>query len=311
MKDRQLVWSNREVQKLAAHFVVAADACDRMQKEFCQDEDALLFRKFAKQRTVAKGNRGGAQGHYAVAPSGELLAASSSANPEVLVEMMKQGLAKWETLTREERLLPKSPDPKAAENWRLQENLYPDDGLVLRVVARDRTRERWPDSNLDYAWFRKDEARAFLPAEPKKDAKHNVPRELVQRLACFHLLDNVHALNYTFFPKEAIEQAQLTTTVVSVVGDLVTLDLEGATRASLVSPKKIGYEPKLLGRATFNLKERKFVAFELVAVGLRWGLGNCNQRHDPTPALMGIVFTLAGDSQAERLPPAFVSRYGW
>ncbi len=290
---------------------MAADACDRMQKEFCQDEDALLFRKFAKQRTVAKGNRGGAQGHYAVAPSGELLAASSSADPKVLVEMMKQGLAKWETLPREKRLLSKSPDPKAAENWRLKENLYPDDGLVLRVVARDRTRERWPDSNLDYAWFRKDEAHAFLPAELKKGVTHNVPRELVQRLARFHLLDNVHALNYTFFPKEAIEQARLMSTVVSVVGDLVTLSLEGETRASLVSPKNIGYEPKLLGRATFNIKEQKFVAFELLAVGMRWGLGNCNQRHDPTPALMGIVFTLAGDSQAERLPPAFVSRYGW
>ena len=299
------------MQKLAAEFVVAADACDRMQKEFCQDEDALLFRKFAKQRTLKASNRGGAQGHYAVAPSGELLAASSSADSKVLVEMMKQGLAKWATLPREKRLLPKAPDPKAAENWRRKEKLYPDDGLVLRVVARDQKRERWPDSNLDYAWFRKDEARALLPAKPKKDAKHDVPRELVQRLARFHLLDNVHALNYTFFPKEAIEKARLTSTVLQVKGDLVSLSFEGETRASLVSPKKIGYEPKLLGRATFNLKEQKFVSFELLAVGLRWGLGNCNQRHNPAPALMGIVFTLAGDSQAERLPPAFVSRYGW
>jgi hypothetical protein len=299
------------VQKLAAEFVVAADACDRMQKEFCQDEDALLFRKFAKERTLEKGNRGGAQGHYAVAPSGELLAASSSADPKVLVEMMKQGLAKWATLPREQRLLPKSPDPTAAENWRGKEKLYPDDGLVLRVVARDQTRERWPDSNLDYAWFRKDEARALLPAELNKGAKHNVPRELVQRLARFHLLDNVHALNYTFFPKEAIEKARLTSTVAQVEGDLVSLSFEGETRASMVSPKIIGYEPKLLGRATFNLKEQKFVSFELLAVGMRWGLGNCNQRHNPAPALMGIVFTLAGDSQAERLPPAFISRYGW
>ena len=299
------------MQKLAAEFVVAADACDRMQKEFCQDEDALLFRKFAKERTLKKGNRGGAQGHYAVAPSGELLAASSSADPKVLVEMMKQGLAKWATLPREQRLLPKSPDPTAAENWRGKEKLYPDDGLVLRVVARDQTRERWPDSNLDYAWFRKDEARTLLPAELKKGAKHNVPRELVQRLARFHLLDNVHALNYTFFPKEAIEKARLTSTVIQVEGDLVSLSFEGETRASMVSPKIIGYEPKLLGRATFNLKEQKFVSFELLAVGMRWGLGNCNQRHNPDPALMGIVFTLAGDSPAERLPPAFISRYGW
>ena len=282
-----------------------------MQKEFCKDEDALLFQKLAKHRTIKNGNRGGAQGHYAVTPSGELLAASSSANYKVLVEMMKQGLAKWKTLPRGKRLLAEAPDPKAAENWRQKENLYPDDGLVLRVVARDQKRERWPDSNLDYAWFRKSEARSMLPDKPKQGTTHNVPDKLVKRLARFHLLDNVHALNYTFFPKEAIEKARLISTVLQIEGDLVSLSFEGETRASLVSPKKIGYEPKLLGRAAFNLKKQEFVSFELVAVGLRWGLGNCNQRHNPTPALMGIVLTLAGDSQAERLPPAFISRYGW
>jgi len=298
------------VQKLASEFVVAADACDRMQKETCQDEDAVLFRKFAKQRTIKKGNRGGAQGHYAVAPSGELLAASSSANPQVLVEMMKQGLAKWAELPRERRLLPKAPDPKVAEKWRGKERLFPEDGLVLRVVARDQTRERWPDANLDYAWFRKDEARAFLPTDPKPGDQHEVPRQLIQRLACFHLIDNVHALNYTFFSKESVEKARLATTVVGVDGDLVSLRFEGQTRA-VIQSKKIGYAPKLLGRATYNLKDQRFASLELVAVGLRWGLGSCNQRHNPNPELMGIVLTIAGETPAERLPPAFISRYGW
>ena len=66
---------------------MAADACDRMQRESCQDEDALLFRKFAGQRTSAKGNRGGNQGHYAVTPSGELLASSSNTDPKALAEI--------------------------------------------------------------------------------------------------------------------------------------------------------------------------------------------------------------------------------
>lgn len=299
------------MQKLAAEFVVAADACDRMQRESCQDEDALIFRKFGGKRTSKKGNRGGTQGHYAVTPSGELLASSSNLDPKALAELMKQALEKWAELPREKRLLAKAPDPKAAENWRRMEKLYPEDGLVLRVVGRDQKRVRWPDSNLDYAWFRKDEARAFLPAEPTKDAQHEVPRELVERLARFHLIDNVYALNYTFFPKEAIEKGRLTSTVAQVEGDLVSLLFEGESRASMVSPSKIGYEPKLLGRAKYNLKHQRFVSFELVAVGMRWGLGNCNQRHDPSPAPMGIVFTLAGDSPAERLPPAFISRYGW
>ena len=83
------------MQKLATEFVVAADACDRMQKESCQDEDALLFRKFAGKRTSKKGNRGGAQGHYAVTPSGELLASSSNEDPKALAQLMQQALEKW------------------------------------------------------------------------------------------------------------------------------------------------------------------------------------------------------------------------
>ena len=290
---------------------MAADACDRMQRESCQDADALIFRKFAGKRTSPKRNRGGNQGHYAVTPSGELLASSSNTDPKALAALMREALEKWATLPRKKRLLPNTPDPKAAESWQRMEALYPEAGLALRVVARDQKRERWPDANLDYAWFRKDEARAFFSAAPAKGSQHAVPQDLVQRLVRFHLIDNVHALNYTFFPKDAIEKARLTSTVIKAERDLVSLSFEGETRASIVTPKKIGYAPKLLGRATYSLKGEKFVSFELVAVGLRWGLGSCNQRHNPAPALMGIVFTLAGDSPAERLPPAFISRYGW
>ncbi len=281
-----------------------------MQRESCQDEDAIIFRKFAGQRTIKKGNRGGNQGHYVVAPNGELLAASSSANPQVVIETMTQGLAKWKELPRERRLLPEAPDPKAARKWRGTENLYPDDGLVLRVIARDRTREHWPDANLDYAWFRKAEARSLLPADIRQGNTHDVPREILDRLVCFHLIDNVHALNYTFFPKDSIEKARLTTTVDDIDGDVVTVSFEGESRAS-ISKKEIGFAPKLMGRAKYNLKDQRFTSFELVAVGMRWGLGSCNQRHNPKPALMGIVLSLAGNDPAERLPPAFVSRYGW
>ena len=34
-------------------------------------------------------------------------------------------------------------------------------------------------------------------------------------------------------------------------------------------------------------------------------------RRSEFPDTTGVVFTLAGDSPAEKLPPAFVSRYDW
>lgn len=282
-----------------------------MQKESCKDADAQIFQKFAKQRTFEGRNRGGAQGQYMVTPSGELLESSNMGDAKVFAQMMESALEKWKAMPKEKRLLAATPDPAAAEAWEKVERLYPEDGLVLRSISRDREKARWPDWNLDYAWFRKEEARKFLPDEIAKGATHDVPEDLVGRLVRFHLLDNVYALNYTFFPKEAVEKAQLTIHVEDVVDDKATLRLEGETRADTDVPETIGFAPKLMGKATWDLEKEAFADFELVAVGLRWGLGNCNLRRNPDPAPMGIVFTLAGDSPAERLPPAFVSRYEW
>lgn len=317
-----MVWSDPEVQKLAAEFVPAADASDRIQSKDSFDADALLFHKFGGRRTIAstRAGEGLGQGQYAVAPSGELLASCATPDPREVAAMMKAGLEKWKQLPRERRLLAEPPDPKAAENWRRWEKLYPADGLVLRVVTRDLPRGDGKEVpahfryawNQDFAWFTKTEARAFLPAEPKQGGAHDVPRPLVARLARFHLLDNVRALNYASFSDEAVEKARLTATVLGVDGGRVSLRFEGETRAATTEEPAQGYAPKLLGRGEYDLKAEKFVSFELVAVGDRWGTGNCNQRNDDTaPSPMGVVLTPAGDGPADRLPPAFISKYGW
>ncbi len=299
------------MRELSKHFVPVADAIDSMQKEARTDPEAVIFQRFSRQRTYKKGNRGGAQGHYMVTPSGELLASASMGNGDVFAGLMEEALQKWKAMPREKRLLPETPDPKASEAWKKIDSLYPEDGLVLRHISRDLKRARWPDWNLDYAWFRKKEARSFLPAEIKKGAKHDVPAHLMDRLARFHLIDNVYGLNYTFFPKGSVQKARLTVTVTEIQDSQVTLRLEGESRTDTEVPEKIGFAPKLMGKATWDTDKEAFVEFEMVAVGLRHGLGNCNLRRDPAPAPMGIVFTLAGDTPAERLPPAFVSRYEW
>jgi hypothetical protein len=63
---------------------------------------------------------------------------------------------------------------------------------------------------------------------------------------------------------------------------------------------------RLLGTATFDLTRGRFVAFELVAVGVRAGSTQLNGRQgDTDPAPIGILFTLAGDGPCERIAPAF------
>ena len=299
------------MRELSKHFVPVADAIDSMQKESRKDPEAVIFQKFSRKRTYQKGNRGGAQGHYMVTPSGELLASASMGNGDIFAGLMEEALEKWEQMPREKRLLAEKPDPRASGAWKKTDSLYPEDGLVLRSISRDLEKARWPDWNLDFAWFRKEEARRFLPKKIEVGVEHQVPKEIVGRLVRFHLIDNVYGLNYTFFPKEGVKKADLKVTVEQIEGRQVSLTLEGATIGDTDVPETIGFAPKLMGKATWDTAQETFTAFELVAVGLRHGLGNCNLRRDPTPAPMGIVFTLAGDSPAECLPPAFVSRYEW
>jgi hypothetical protein len=307
------------VQKLAAEYVPAADASDRIQSKSSKDDDSQLFQKFGGHRTMpsTRAWEGLGQGQYAVAPSGELLASCATAEPKDVAAMLRAGLEKWAKLPREKRLLPHAPDPAAADRWRKWDKVYPADGLVLRAVCRDLPRDDMPPHfrdtwNQDFAWFRRAEARSFLPADARPGVKHDLPWPLVERLARFHLTDNVRALNYAYFPADAVERARLTATVTDRAGDRVNLRLEGETRCATPDPDGRGYEARLLGRAKFDLAAGRFTAFELVALGPRWGKGNCNLRHDdPGPAPMGVVFTLAGTTPADRIPPAHIGRYGW
>src|SRR3954451_24974575 len=157
--DRRFVWSDPEVQRLAARFIPAADASDRLQSSSCEDEDALLFRKFGGKRTFPsqRAGEGVGQGQYAVTPGGELLASCATADPREVAAMLKKGLEAWEQLPRARRLSARPPDPKAAGRWRKWERLYPEDGLVLRVISRDLPRAAVPPHlrgawNQDYAW---------------------------------------------------------------------------------------------------------------------------------------------------------------
>jgi hypothetical protein len=67
-----------------------------------------------------------------------------------------------------------------------------------------------------------------------------------------------------------------------------------------------GLAMRLLGKATFDLAKGRFLTFELVAVGSRWGGTQLNgRRGDLDAAPIGILFTLAAGSPCERVAPAF------
>jgi hypothetical protein len=213
-------------------------------------------------------------------------------------------------------LLSTDPSKQLAQIKR-PERYYPEDGLVLNVTSRDMPRDvqdaqparsdwrafAW---NQDFAWFTKKEAKQFVP-EPKVGQKRDLAMPLIHRIACAHLVDNVRGQT-TPFDESQVKKARLTAEVTAVDGKVVSLRLEGETLTDDEGSRKHGLDMHLLGNATYDLAKERFLKFELVAVGSRWGGTQFNgRRRDADAAPIGILFTLASNSPCERVAPAFTN----
>ena len=318
------------MRELAARFIPAADEVGRLQSG--RDAECRLFQKVAEQGHYAGRTRPSStrQGTYATTADGTFLASWNNNNPRFVASKLREALEKWERLKAEGREFA-GEDPLDPTRLNRADRFFPEGGLVLKVNTRDLPRDppqegRWADAwNQDFAWFTRDEARRFLPEVPEPGRSHEVPRALVERLARFHLLDNVRGQTSPF-PSGAVQEARLTGRVTGVEGNVVALRLEGRTRAEHEGRWSIrgdrdrrgpgtqarGLEAQLLGFARYDLERGRFVGFEVVAVGTRWGGTQYNGRSDDLdPAPFGVVLSLAGDSHAERVAPEHFEGYGW
>ena len=299
---------------VSKHFIPAADEVDRLQRG--NDFAGKFFRGIA-QRSFSRLRT--TQGTYIVSPAGDLIDFGNVIAPDQIKSFLENGVKKFKALPRSKRLgeLRKGDVAKSS---------YPRDGLVLSVTLHKlytrpprtpREKIGVVEWNADFAWFRKDEARQFLPAHPKKGEQHAVPEKLIQRLARFHFTDTVRAFA-DVYPQRCVKEAKLTATIVEVTGQVVTVRFEGKVVTSqddarsfgrLPRKPKRGFDAKLLGHAKFDLKQKRFVAFDLVAFGTNRGGGARSFFEDPVK--MGVILELAKDGPANQVEPNHFSRYNW
>jgi hypothetical protein len=325
---------------LALLLVPAADQIERPGKSL--EEGTSFESRFVQKIKKQCNDLATYQGVFVATPSGVLLAGSHEDMHDArkVEKLMRRGLEKWGTQAPAERLMTRETFARALDELGDVErgSQYPQDGLVLSVVCRDLPRGPQPGRspsrnayNQDYAWFRKDEARAFVPRQPSIGARQDVRRDLVERLARFHFVDLVRG-HTASFPRQAVEQARLTAEVIDVKGTLLSLSYRGRTRTSEVhdgvhiegkwnargpgipEPQTRGVDATLEGQAVYDLKGDRFVSFELLVLAERWGGNAYNGRLDERdfgPAPLGIVLRLAGDSPPAHVPPLFLRSYGW
>jgi hypothetical protein len=310
--------------------VPCADEVNRLQRG--KDPECVLAQKVFEQghyagRTKPTDTR---QGVYATSPSGVLLASINTNNPKAMAAMLGRALDKWNSMPEAERLLAGDPSAQSSKIDR-PESRYPTDGLVLRVFSRDLPREtpgndwRAEAWNQDYAWFRAAEARSLLPQDVKAGEQARVPEALIRRLAKFNFVDNVRGQTGAYSDND-VRAAVLECHVIRVAEGIASVQFSGATKTEregvwaldglkdrqATAKHKIGVELKLYGSAEFDIAREKFVAFELLALGTRFGATQYNGRHDDSdPAPIGFYLRLAGDTPAERVAPSFYWSYGW
>lgn len=313
------------MQELLASFVAVADEVGRLQRD--GDAECALFQGFCEEghyggRTLPTSTR---QGIYAIAPSGRFLASVNSNSAQRVAAMLEEALERWRGLPDAERRLPAGQRERLAATVRFEDR-WPADGLVLAQYVRDLGREVEPGDwrteawNEDQAWFTKSEAAAMVPAAGGVDAETLVPRRLVARLARLHLVDVVRGQTPPL-PADAVVTAELRSAVTAVDGARVHLQLTGRTH-TLQKGRWIvrdgegpvdherGVRTDLQGHAVWDREQARFTAFELLAVGERWGATRYNQRADDTaPTRIGFLFALAPPDHP-RVAPAFWWEYG-
>lgn len=274
-----------------------------------------FFWTIAKQRPDHQALPG--QGIYVVTPSGKLLAFSQrDHDPDSIARQLSQALDQWNALGRPERLGTEAVPHVAAASRR---PAPPRGGLILEILVRDLPRKTGPVApelaamwNRDFAWFTEQEVRSMIPASRMPGARHQVPDELVRRLARLHLLDSVRGINDARpFADQHVEKAAMFLDVVHAEGDVLSLRIEGSTRAvepPLVEAKgsgrpdehERGYEARLLGHATVGVRERRFLSFALLAIGPRWGgrgYAHSMRQGDLDPQPMGFAFRMLPPSE--------------
>ena len=284
------------------------------------DAEGRFFRKVADQGP-RKGQGGSTrQGIYIFTADGQLLAyRNAGQNPDVMRQVLRQGLDAWQKLPADRR----RPGAVTVEDAGPPDRRYtrtpPPNGLIVKVYTRaldrdaegrlcdaDCKRGSGDESARDHLWLTEAEWRSLVPANPTAGVQFAVPAKIADRLLRFHLVDNTRG-EPPHWRGHEVRARELTLTVESADANHVTLRLDGrALLATDADPAKAdrGFDVCLLGYLRYDVRRRAFDRFDIVAVGEHWGHGPYTRGARPGRTPLGVAFELTtGDRPADRIPP--------
>ena len=232
------------------------------------------------------------QGVYCMTADGDYLSGYfARASRDKAKRVIEDGWARWEQIARERGYRPK-PVPRDPLDFSPGKPV-PAGGLRLEVAVRDLPRGRDPKPvreesahgrfNLNWLDLTADEARSFITDRAEKQP---VPAAVLEKVALKTLKDAVRGQCADWEPGD-LREGRLDTERVERVGDRWAMRLTGSVR---LDGSGRTYTGRLHGRAVYDTRSGRIVAFELVTVGQRAGRDQFNFRTgDSGPAPMGVA----------------------
>jgi len=283
------------------------------------DAEGKFFRGVASQGP-RKGEDGATrQGIYCFTADGTLLAYSNAGQaPDVMRDVLRQGLRRWQQLPAERRIPGAVRVADADQTDPRFTRRLPPGGLIVNVYTR--ILDRAPgglckgtcnalggdQSARDHLWLTEAEWKALVPANPRAGDRFPLPPKVAERMVRFHLTDNTRG-EPTMWRRDDIRAQELTLSVVEVTPAAVRLRLEGfvrlATSAEAAKADR-GFDVRLLGHLRYDRARQALDRLDVVAVGDHWGKGEYTRDARPGRQPLGIVFELSrGNSAADLVPP--------
>ena len=260
------------------------------------------------------------QGLYITGVDGNLLASLNSTDVGRVLELIKQGLAKWESKRSIGKSFRDSNEPD--ERYDVT---FPEGGIVLRQTMRDLPDSETPQlrigrHNFDHVWLTADQKKGFLPSKFKVGHVWKIPDATVRQLAAFHLIDQVRGESWPF-DMEHVKKAKLLAKVAAIDGDNVTIQLKG--EVNNVKPATHVRNPyngrtvshdivinvTIRGWLTYDNSKKEFESFKLLAAGKRSGSDVYNSRwKNLGPSSIGFAFEMVEDIPSNRIRPKFADQ---
>jgi hypothetical protein len=300
------------------YIAVAADDWYQRRR---QDAEGEFFRSVADQGP-RKGQGGSTrQGIYCLTADGELLAYKNAGqNPDVMREVLQDGLNRWRRLPESRRrpgAVQVGPPGKIDEQY---SRTPPKNGLIVKVFTRELDPAPETDdapvcrsesaAARDHLWLTEREWKSLIPDNPRLGQSTAFPPELAERIVRFHLVDNTRG-EPPHWQRGQIRKSDFMLTVLETSPAGTRLKLEGTALLSTqadVEQSDRGFDARLLGHIDYDAQSDRITRFDVVALGEHWGQGPYTRGARPGRAPLGVAFELSEDTAAENAVPPQAAR---